>query len=119
MYFGSATVGVDVPQFESFYTVPFFHHLFGSFNPTGFSINLHIHSRLSRSSTARGFDSRLSLGGPTKVKARKSFLFTEVSLKVEIKSTCFILLSHFIVQAVTKIVTGCLGAMKSCHICIR
>ena len=53
------------------------------------------------------------------LRLRLGSLFTEVSLKVEIKSTCFILLSHFIVQAVTKIVTGCLGAMKSCHICIR
>ena len=37
-----------------------------------------------------GPGSGLSLVSPTKVKARKSFLFTEGSLKVEIKS-CHIL----------------------------
>ena len=36
-------------------------------------------SRLSRSSTGRVSSNRLSLVGPTKVKARKSFLFTEGS----------------------------------------
>ena len=51
-------------------------------------------SRLLRCSTAWGSGSELSLGGPTKVKARKSFPFTEGSLKVEIKNTCLILLSH-------------------------
>ena len=35
-----------------------------------------IYSRLSRSNTARGSSTGLSLVGPTKVKARKSFLFT-------------------------------------------
>ena len=44
-----------------------------------------IYSRLSRYSTARGSGSRLSLGGPTKVMALKSFLITESSLKFEIK----------------------------------
>ena len=47
-----------------------------------------IHSRLSRCSTARGSDSGLCLGGPTRVKAGKSFLFTEGSLKVEKKNFC-------------------------------
>ena len=38
------------------------------------------HSQLSKCSTARGSGSGLSVGGPTKVKAHKSFLFTEGSL---------------------------------------
>ena len=37
---------------------------------------------MSRCSTARGSGSGLSMGGPTKVKAFKSFLFTDGSLKV-------------------------------------
>ena len=37
--------------------------------------------RLLRCRTARGYGSKLSLGGPTKVKPRKSFLFTEGSIK--------------------------------------
>ena len=45
-----------------------------------------VYSRLPRCSTARGSDSGLSLGSPTKVKTRKSFLFTENSLKVENKN---------------------------------
>ena len=48
--------------------------------------------------TARGSDSGLSLGVPTKIKACKSVLYTEVFLKVEIKNTCLILLSHFILS---------------------
>ena len=44
-----------------------------------------MNSWLSRCSTARGSSSGLSLGGPTKVKAHKFFLFTEGSLKVENK----------------------------------
>ena len=40
-------------------------------------------SRLSRCCTSKGSGSGLSLGGITKVKARKSSLFTEGSLKVE------------------------------------
>ena len=46
-----------------------------------------MNSWLSRCSTARGSSSGLSLGGPTKVKASKSFLFTEGSLKVEDKES--------------------------------
>ena len=42
-----------------------------------------IYSRLLRCNSARGSGSGLSLGGPTKAKACKSFLFTEFSLKVE------------------------------------
>ena len=42
-----------------------------------------INSRLSRCITARGSSTVLSLEGPTKVKAHKSFLFTECSLKVD------------------------------------
>ena len=43
----------------------------------------YIHSWLLRCSTTRGPSTGLSLVGPTKVKARKSFLFTEGLLKVE------------------------------------
>ena len=42
-----------------------------------------IHSRLRRCSTARVSSTELFLVGPTKVKAPKSFLFTEGSIKVE------------------------------------
>ena len=42
-----------------------------------------MNNRLSGCNTARGSSTGLSLVGPTKVKARKSFLFTEDSLKVE------------------------------------
>ena len=42
-----------------------------------------MNSQLSRCSTARGSSTGLSLVGPTKVKARKSFIFPEGSLKVE------------------------------------
>ena len=42
-----------------------------------------INSQLLRCSTARGSNTRLFLVGLTKVKACKSFLFTEGSLKVE------------------------------------
>ena len=45
--------------------------------------SLHIYGPLSRCSTARVSFSGLSLGGPTKVDACKSFLFTEGYLKVE------------------------------------
>ena len=38
---------------------------------------MHFHSRLSRSYKASGSGSRFSLVGPTRVKACKSFLFTE------------------------------------------
>ena len=44
-----------------------------------------IYSLLLRCSTARGSSFGLSVGGPTKVKACKSFLFTESSPKVENK----------------------------------
>ena len=52
-----------------------------------------IYSELLRWITARGAISRLSHGGPAKVKAHKSFLFTEGSLKgallkLKIKNTC-------------------------------
>ena len=43
-----------------------------------------MYCRLSRCSAARRSGSGLYLGGPTKVNARKSFLFAEGSLKVEI-----------------------------------
>ena len=42
-----------------------------------------INSWLSKCSTARGSGTGLYLVGPTKVGAHKSFLFTEVSHKVE------------------------------------
>ena len=46
---------------------------------------LFIYSQLSRCNTARGSISRLSLKGPTMIKACKYFLFTEGSLKTENK----------------------------------
>ena len=46
-----------------------------------------MYSRLSRCSTALGSNIRLSLVGPTKVKAHKSSLFTEASLEVDYLST--------------------------------
>ena len=48
-----------------------------------------IHSRLRRCSTARVSSTELFLVGPTKVKAPKSFLYTEGSLKVENKEHLF------------------------------
>ena len=56
--------------------------------------HLNIYSRLSRCNTARGSSLVLTLSGPAKVKARKSFLFTEGSLKLKIKKTFLILLSQ-------------------------
>ena len=44
-----------------------------------------IYSQLSRYSKAKGSSSGLSQGGPTKVKASKSFLFTDGFLRVENK----------------------------------
>ena len=44
---------------------------------------------VARRSAARGFSSGLSLGGPTKVKAHKSYQFAEGSLKVENKEHLF------------------------------
>ena len=55
------------------------------------------YSRLSRLSTARGSNTRLVPVGPTKVKALKSVLFTEDTTEVEIKNTCLIQLTHFII----------------------
>ena len=46
-----------------------------------------MYSQLSRCRAAIGSDFRLSLGGPTKVKDNKPFLFNEVSLKAEINNT--------------------------------
>ena len=43
----------------------------------------YVYSRLSRCGTARGSSSGLSLGDLTKVKAHKSFIFTESWLKFE------------------------------------
>ena len=48
-----------------------------------------IYSQLSRCSTARVSVTRFSLVGPTKITARKYFLFTEGSLKVENKEQLF------------------------------
>ena len=66
-------------------------------------------TQLSRCITASWSSSGLSLGGPTKVKALKSFLFTEGSLRVESKEHLFkfvvtLFLSHFaqMRQAVAK-----------------
>ena len=68
-----------------------------------------IYSRLSRCSTARGSISGLSRGDPTKVKAHKSFLFTEGSLKVESNKG---LRMSVLVKAVTKMVTECLRTVN-------
>ena len=54
-----------------------------------------IHSRLSRCNTARGYCSGLSLGSPTKVEARKSYLLTEGSLKVENNEHLFEFVVYF------------------------
>ena len=59
-------------------------------------------SLLSRCSIARGSDFGLPLRGPTKVKARKSFLFTEGSLKVEKK----ILKNNLALRGVTVFLFG-------------
>ena len=47
-----------------------------------------IYSRLWRHSTARGFSTSLVTVGPSKVKGRKSVLFTEGTPEVKIKNTC-------------------------------
>ena len=49
-----------------------------------------IHSQLSKCCTARVSNAGLYRIGPTKVKASKSFLFTEGSLEVKIKNNCLI-----------------------------
>ena len=61
--------GQKITKFIFLYTVP----------------NEHIYSRLSRCSKAKGSGSRLSLVGPTKVNARKSFFSLKVPLKLKIK----------------------------------
>ena len=63
-------------------------------------VGLRIYSWLSRCGMARRAISGLSHGGPTKIKAHKYFLFTESSLK------------FVFVEAVTRMVTGCLKAVK-------
>ena len=75
-----------------------------------------IYSRLLGCSTARGSGSGLSLGGPTKVNARKSFLFTGGSLKVEIKNTCLILLSHFILSCFAKMLYAVAKCSQICRL---
>ena len=47
----------------------------------GLNPSQYTYSRLSRCSTTRGSNTGLFRVDPTKVKARKSFLFTEGSLK--------------------------------------
>ena len=49
-----------------------------------------IHSLLPRCCTAMGFYTRISLVDPTKVKARKSFLFTEKLCCIENKEHLFL-----------------------------
>ena len=51
-----------------------------------------IHSWLSRFSAARGSSIGFSLFSPTKVEARKSFLFTQSSFLLKIKNTWLILI---------------------------
>ena len=48
-----------------------------------------IYSQLSRCSTARGSSTGLVCVGPTEVKASKSFLFTDIPIKVENKEHLF------------------------------
>ena len=57
-----------------------------------------IYSRLSKCSTAKGSSTGLVPVDPTKVKALISILFTESTPEVEIKNTCLIQLSHFILS---------------------
>ena len=75
-----------------------------------------IYGHLSRCSTARGSSSGFSLVGPTKVKARKSFLFTEGFLKVENNKSLRLRRSLVklleLAKTVTNMVTGCLKAIK-------
>ena len=51
-----------------------------------YCLSEYIHSRLSSRSTASGSSTWLVSVCPTKVKARKSFLFTEGTPEVEIKT---------------------------------
>ena len=53
---------------------------------------------MSRRSTARGFSTGLVTAGPTKTKAQRSVLFTKGTPKVEIKNTCLIQLTDFILS---------------------
>ena len=53
------------------------------------------HSWLLRCSTARGSSSRFSLAGLTKVKLVSLFVSLKVPLKLKIKYTCLISLSHY------------------------
>ena len=73
-------------------------------------------SQLSRCCTAKGSKTGLSLVGPTKVKARKSFLFTEGFLKVENNKSLRLRRSLVklleLAKTVTNMVTGCLKAIK-------
>ena len=56
-----------------------------------------IYSRLSRLSTAMGSSTGLVTKVPNKVKACKSFLFTEGIPEVKIKNTCLMKLAHFFI----------------------
>ena len=66
---------------------------------------------MSRSSTARGSDTGLSLVGPTKVKACKSFLFTAGSFKVENKEHLF----DFVSKLYLHHVASKLYPVAKCH----
>ena len=57
-----------------------------------------IYSRLLRHSTARGSSNKLEPASPTKVKARKSILFTEVTPEVEIRDISLIFVGFPILQ---------------------
>ena len=59
---------------------------------------LNIYSRLLRWSTARGSISRLSPEGPLRLRLVSLFYLLKVPLKLKIKSTCLILLSHVILS---------------------
>ena len=69
---------------------------------------MHMYSRLSRCGTAKGSSTRLFRVGPIKVKACKSFLFTDGPLKVE---NTLVNMSG-LVKSVTAMVTECLERIK-------
>ena len=70
-----------------------------------------IHSGLSKCSTARRSGSGLAMGGPTKVKARRFFLCTEGSLKVEINTgLCPIKVSSNAIELTMQ--TSCYSIMR-------
>ena len=70
-----------------------------------------MYSWLSRCSIERGPDPWYNWGGPAKVGARKSFLFTESSLVAKTKNTWLILLSDLILHHSASM----LDTVAKCH----